>query len=230
VTCEHAGYSVPDRFRNLFLGQEKILQSHRGWDPGALILAKAVSDGLNAPFYFYPITRLLIEPNRSEKNPSLLSEFSRSLPEDDLRHLLECYYRPYRDGVYRHINKFTLQKKSVLHISVHTFTPNFKGKERKFDIGLLYDPSRATEKEFSRQFKTSLKRIDPECKVRMNKPYLGKSDGLTTWLRKEFDDDLYTGIELEVNQAIYNDGASSWQSAGQKITQAFRAIPSVSTV
>jgi len=37
--------------------------------------------------------------------------------------------------------------------------------------------------------------------VRFNYPYLGKADGFTTYLRKQFPAN-YMGIELEVNQAF----------------------------
>lgn len=227
ISCEHAGYSVPDRFKGLFTGHKTILQSHRGWDPGALDLATVLSSALNAPLFSYHHTRLLIEPNRSETHPSLFSEFSRSLPAHDRDYILKNYYRPYRDDVYRHINQIITEKKSVLHISVHTFTPVLEGKERNFDIGLLYDPSRPLEREFSRLCKMSLNRVNPEFTIRLNRPYLGKSDGLATWLRKQFGDDLYTGIELEINQALYYRGVSAWRAISQMITQSLKALPSV---
>ena len=223
-SCEHAGYSVPDRFNKLFAAHDKILQSHRGWDPGALILAGVLSAGLNAPLFSYHLTRLLIEPNRSETHPSLFSEFSRTLSLHDRDYLVKNHYRPYRDDVYRNIRQMITDKESVLHISVHTFTPVLEGKVRNFDIGLLYDPSRSSEREFSRLWKISLIGSNPEFKVRMNRPYLGKSDGLTSWLRKQFNDQQYTGIELEVNQALYNKGVSAWQDVSQKITESLSIL------
>lgn len=33
VTCEHAGNEVPERWRHLFMGEEKLLTSHRGTTP-----------------------------------------------------------------------------------------------------------------------------------------------------------------------------------------------------
>ncbi|MDX1591968.1 MAG: N-formylglutamate amidohydrolase [Balneolaceae bacterium] len=80
ITCEHAGNHVPDHYRNLFTGHEEILDTHRGWDPGALKLAKMISKELKAPLYSCNHSRLLIEPNRSETHPSLFSEFPRGLP------------------------------------------------------------------------------------------------------------------------------------------------------
>ena len=35
ITCEHGGNHIPGAYRHLFQGQEAVLQSHRGFDPGA---------------------------------------------------------------------------------------------------------------------------------------------------------------------------------------------------
>ena len=43
--------------------------------------------------------------------------------------------------------------------------------------------------------------VDNGCRVRRNYPYLGKGDGLTTWLRRRFFSSEYAGVEIELNQA-----------------------------
>jgi len=40
ITCEHGGNRIPPRYRPLFAGFEALLQSHRGYDPGALAMAR----------------------------------------------------------------------------------------------------------------------------------------------------------------------------------------------
>ena len=44
VTCEHGGNRVPKEYRRLFAGWEPVLASHRGYDPGALTLARELAD------------------------------------------------------------------------------------------------------------------------------------------------------------------------------------------
>jgi predicted N-formylglutamate amidohydrolase len=92
----------------------------------------------------------------------------------------------------------------VLHVSVHSFTPNLNGEERQCDIGLLYDSRKLEEKEFCKQLKNELSQIDNMLNVRFNYPYLGKADGFTTYLRKQFPKH-YLGIELEINQKYAKD-------------------------
>jgi predicted N-formylglutamate amidohydrolase len=99
------------------------------------------------------------------------------------------------------ISKEIAHGEKVLHISVHTFTPVLNGKIRETDVGLLFDPSKALEKDFVRIWKFNLGRFSPALKVRFNYPYLGRADGFTTYLRKKYPRN-YMGIELEVNQAL----------------------------
>jgi hypothetical protein len=63
----------------------------------------------------------------------------------------------------------------------------------------LFDSRRSSEKIFSKTFKDDLVKENPKYHVRFNYPYLGKADGFTTYLRKQFPDN-YIGIELEINQ------------------------------
>jgi predicted N-formylglutamate amidohydrolase len=65
ITCEHGGNSVPPRWRPLFRGHRALLDSHRGWDPGALPIARALAREMNAPLIYSTISRLLVELNRS---------------------------------------------------------------------------------------------------------------------------------------------------------------------
>ena len=99
VTCEHAGNVVPERYRPLFDGHEHLLPTHRGWDPGALLLAREMAERFHAPLYFDETTRLLVDLNRSVGNPELHSEATRHLSLRERREILEAYYHPHRKRV-----------------------------------------------------------------------------------------------------------------------------------
>jgi predicted N-formylglutamate amidohydrolase len=215
LTCEHAGNSIPARYGTFFDGADDILNSHRGWDPGAEVLAYYLSHSLGIPLISYPYSRLLIEPNRSEHHPKLFSEYTKSLPADAKQDLLNHYYRPHRSKVSNEIYRIISQNKRVLHIGVHTFTPELDGNQRNFDMGLLYDPSRKMERVFSQSWK---KRLQTQFSIRMNQPYKGKADGLITTLRKLFSEQAYLGIELEVNQALYFEGSQRWDEVCKGIS------------
>jgi predicted N-formylglutamate amidohydrolase len=224
VSCEHAGYLVPEPYSALFTGQENVLRSHLGWDPGALKLAAVISVASDSPLISHIYTRLLIETNRSEGHRSLFSEFTKRLSDSEKEDLVNKYYRPYREEVIRNLESVLISHKSVVHLSVHTFTPVLNGKKRNFEIGLLYDPKRKSEKKFCAMWKQRLRIACPDFIIKMNKPYLGKSDGLTSFLRTNYTDDRYSGIELEVNQAIHDRGEDYWHMISHSIANSFQNV------
>lgn len=203
LTCEHAGNEIPGNYEHLFIGAESVLQTHRGYDPGALDLFRQLSR-LAAFSQEYMISRLLVEPNRSLGHPQLFSEFTRELPETEKEELLEEFYLPYRHYIETRICQYISTGEKVLHLSVHSFTPELNGEVRNADIGLLFDPAREEEAEFCNRFQKSLFQKDRELQVKFNYPYLGIDDGFTTYLRQKFPKQ-YLGIELEVNQKFVNN-------------------------
>lgn len=207
VTCEHGGNRVPAAYARLFAGREAVLDSHRGWDPGALPLARRLASRLSAPLIASKVTRLLVELNRSSHHRALFSEVTRGLPDAEKQAIVARHYQPYRDRVVQAVRDVVDGGDIALHLSVHSFTPVLDGVERTADVGLLYDPARPGEVAFADQWRTALCRMQPSLRVRRNYPYLGKADGLVTSLRRRFATDAYIGVELEVNQKHLVSGA-----------------------
>jgi predicted N-formylglutamate amidohydrolase len=210
ITCEHGGYRVPAAYAAYFRGQQRVLRSHRGHDPGALQLARRLARQLDAPLYASTISRLLVELNRSTHHRQLFSEFTRPLTADQRREILQRYYTPHRRRITDWLQQYT-SRSTVVHISVHSFTPELQGVARRADVGLLYDPRRLGEMTFCQDWQRRLRQQRPDLRVRRNYPYLGRADGLTTALRRQFADPRYLGIELEVNQSWVEWGGRGWR-------------------
>jgi predicted N-formylglutamate amidohydrolase len=210
VTCEHAGNVVPKRFEPLFVGHAHLLPTHRGWDPGALILAREMAKRFSAPLYFEETTRLLVDLNRSVGTPDLHSEASRHLSLVERRAILDVYYHPHRKRVDAAVAELVATGDRIVHVASHSFTPELHGHVRTADIGLLYDPGRPGEVVFCNAWLAALKEADPTLRVRRNYPYLGKSDGVAQALRRQHSPERYVGIELEVNQRYAEAGGPAW--------------------
>jgi len=206
-SCEHASNRVPRHFGHLFQGRDKILASHQAYDPGAAATARRIAKDCQSSVHLGSVTRLLIDLNRSPFNrKTLYTAYSRGLAQND-RELLYCkYYLPYRELVEREIGRFAAKGKPVLHISVHSFSPVKGGKVRKADVGLLYDPARRHEKVIGGYLAALLQEEMASLRVRRNYPYLGKTDGFTSFLRKKFSEKQYAGIEVELNLAFMSPG------------------------
>lgn len=200
VSCEHASNAIPAILRRRIRIEPEILKGHRGWDIGALALAKTVAPALNAKLVAATFSRLVVDANRNERHPRVFSEYSRGLDEADRNALLEAYHRPYRASVEREVRN-AMASGPVLHLSIHSFTPVLNGVTRNTEVGLLFDPRRTSETQFCRELQRKLgDRLAP-MRIRRNYPYRGTSDGLTTVLRGKFPARQYVGVEIEINQA-----------------------------
>jgi predicted N-formylglutamate amidohydrolase len=199
------------------------LDSHRGYDPGALIMARALARALRAPLVTSTISRLLIDLNRSIGNPRLFSTATRGAPAKLRARIVEQHYLPYRAQVERLVRQSVLRGRRVIHISSHSFTPELDGKVRRADVGLLYHPARRGEAELCARWKASLAASAPRLRVRRNYPYAGKGDGQTSYLRQRFPPSAYVGIELEVNQRIVLAAGRRWMALRRVLTDSLRA-------
>lgn len=222
ITCEHGGNRIPATFRPYFSGHESLLQTHRGYDPGALPMARAFSSALSAPLYYSTVSRLLIELNRSPRHAHLYSEITKPLPRPIKSQIALRYYWPYRTEIENRIAQAIERGHHVIHVSSHSFTPELNGQVRNADIGLLYESKRPEEAALCRRWQQALRTHAPELRVRMNYPYSGSSDGLTAALRKRFASDVYMGIELELNQLHARMGGTHWRALRSALIAAFR--------
>ena len=212
LTCEHGGNDVPEEYRHLFKDAQHVLETHRGWDIGILPFAEDMARYLKAPLISSTVSRLLVELNRSLGHPQLFSEFSERLPNLARQELLEKYYFPHREMVGQAVKR-ALEYGRVFHITIHSFTPELNGQVRNADITFLYDYRRPEERRLSTHWQKELE-SHMGVKVRRNYPYRGHTDGLTTALRKRWDQDEYVGICIEVNQKHLSSGhPQGWPEA-----------------
>jgi len=210
VTCEHGGNRIPVPLQPLFRSHRALLSTHRGYDPGALVMAKALAEAFEAPLVTSTVSRLVVDLNRSLGHPQLFSAATRDLPQDRRASIVARHYLPYRAEVERLVAQAIARGRRVVHVSSHSFTPKLDGHLRRADVGLLYDPGRRGEAGLCARWKAALIARDPSLRVRRNYPYAGKGDGLTRYLRRRFPPAAYVGIELEINQRIVFAAGRPW--------------------
>jgi predicted N-formylglutamate amidohydrolase len=214
VSCEHAGNQVPPPYRSHF--SERFLETHRGYDPGALAVARDIARATGAPLYYSTISRLLVELNRPLGHPQL---FFRDFPKATKDLLLRRYYFPY----WRAVGKAARRGGRVIHLSVHSFTPRMRGQTRKVDVGLLFDPRRAPEAAFCQRWRAALEQLSPRLRVRDNEPYPGVFPSLVDALRNELGPRRYVGIQIEVNQKFPRGDGARWRRLRRLLVASFGA-------
>lgn len=211
LTCEHASNKLPASFKRAV--PARVLKTHRAYDIGAVQVFRKLVKFAKPEFYSEgKFSRLFIDLNRTITNKSAFSDYLRDNTKAKAQ--ATAYWTEYRTAIEKFVESAlkpgspNLSKQaakaapSVVHMGIHSFTPELNGKVRNTDIGILYDPRRPQERAYANVIKAEIKRLYPAMKVRFNYPYKGTTDGLTTTLRKKFSA-RYVGIEIEINQKFF---------------------------
>ncbi len=178
ITCDHASNTVPPFVNGgtLGLGAEDMGR-HIAYDVGADGLASALAEHLDAPAIFANFSRLVIDPNRGEDDPTLLMKLydgtiipgNRHADEAERNRRLDMCYRPYHDA----LASMAARQSNTVIVSVHSFTRQFRGRPpRPWHVGILY----AADERLTRPLITRLKN-EPDICVGENEPYSGVLEG-----------------------------------------------------
>ena len=143
VTCEHGGNRIPAPYRQLFREHRALLDSHRGWDPGALVMAKELAGAWRVPLVASTVSRLVVDLNRSIGHPQLFSVSTRGARPRRGRRSSSSVTGPIAIRSSASSVKRVSRGHRVIHISSHSFTAELDGRVRGADVGLLYDPGTA---------------------------------------------------------------------------------------
>lgn len=226
VTCEHASHRVPPE---VDLGvEEAILRSHVSYDRGAKEIAIALAEELGAPLHLGAHTRLLVDLNRREESPAVIVEeswgvvvpgnFALDAAAREAR--IARWHRPYRHAARSDALRLA-EAGGCFHLSIHSFDPSLDPDARCFDAGVLFDPSREPERTFAEALAEALAARGHE--VRLNEPYAGTPEGLTSWLREQIEAARYVGIEIEACHR-WMDRPGAHEAFARDLAEAVRAL------
>lgn len=177
--CDHASNALPPEYGDLGLGPEQ-LRRHIAYDIGAARITRRWAARFGAPAALSTFSRLLIDPNRGADDPTLVMKMSDGavVPgnvQADQREIaarLALYWRPYRERVRAQIEAMAATGRPPAIVSVHSFTPVWKGRARPWHIGVLWD----ADPRLPAPFIAALRR-DPALVVGDNEPYDGALEG-----------------------------------------------------
>lgn len=176
LICEHASNTMPKKLGTLGLPESELTR-HIAWDIGAEGVARLLSRLMDAPLLLQRYSRLAYDCNRPPESPDSIPEVSeltsipgnRKLsPEDRLARAREIY-RPFHDGVSAVLDERAAGGQRSLVVSIHSFTPVYKGKPRSVELGILHDRDTTLSAKLIKSF--------PNVDARLNEPY-GPKDGV----------------------------------------------------
>lgn len=179
VTCDHASNRVPDWVGGGSLGIGPAdMARHIALDVGAAGLARALGEALDSPVICSDFSRLVIDPNRGEDDPTLVMKLYDSTIIPTNRHAdaaeterrLDRLYRPYHAAYAR----MAARHADTVILAVHSFTPCLKGRApRPWHVGVLYSH---LDDRLSRPLIARLME-QPDLCIGDNEPYAGHLPG-----------------------------------------------------
>lgn len=178
VTCDHAANTVPDFVNGGSLGLAAgDMNRHIAYDVGAAGVSKALGELLDAPVILSNFSRLVIDPNRGEDDPTLLMRLydgsiipaNRHADQAELEKRLNRCYRPYHTA----LAQLAARRDDTVILSIHSFTRQLQGRApRPWQVGILYAADTRLSKPLIR-----LLNQEPDLCVGENEPYGGHLPG-----------------------------------------------------
>ena len=179
VTCDHASNRVPNWVSggNLGIAAEDMAR-HIAWDVGAAGLTRALAEALDSPAILSNFSRLVIDPNRGEDDPTLVMRLydgtiipaNRHIDSTGVEERLDRLYRPYHTAY----AGLAARRPDTVIVAIHSFTPCLKGRSpRPWQVGVLHSH---LDSRFSLPLIARL-RQEPDLCVGDNEPYSGHLPG-----------------------------------------------------
>ncbi|MCV2880192.1 N-formylglutamate amidohydrolase [Sedimentimonas flavescens] len=144
VTVDHATNTIPDWVCGDSLGiAAQDMARHIAYDVGALGLAERLAARLDAPMISTDFSRLVIDPNRGEDDPTLVMRLydgtvipaNRNACAEQIEQRLARLYRPYHAA----LADIAGARTDRVICAVHSFTPCLRGRPpRPWQVGILY--------------------------------------------------------------------------------------------
>lgn len=178
IIVDHASNALPDGYGTIGLPAGDF-ERHIAYDIGTAGVARALATLLDVPAILSGFSRLLIDPNRGEDDPTLVMQISdgaiipgnrRIDPQERARRLDTCY-RPYHTAIETFIARAPAPGPAI--VSLHSFTPQLLGRApRPWHAGVLWGPDEASGTRL-----IDLLRRDGALCVGANEPYNGGNTG-----------------------------------------------------
>ena len=212
-SCEYATCAVPEAYREVFRGQEDVLTSTEGWEPGSLNLAQGFAMKFRTPLVHGDVTRLLID--FEQDGDARWSRFSLKLPEATRVKLADRHERPFRLSLNQRIAEDLRRHEALLHVMVHT-DPATDG------LVMLETPAGGLLAEkFAAAWRTKL--AAAEVDVRHVRGSGETPLGLS--LTKAFPAEQYAQVRLSVSQTFFLEGRPwRWETLKKLLLESLAAV------
>ncbi len=219
ITCEHASNHFPEELfwrlgeKSVGKVRQQILahqDTHWAFDLHAWSLSKKLALSLGAFALGGPVSRLICDLNRDLNDEDwCISEIedetlwlNQGLDDNERESRIEDYYNPF----HRLVTQVLTQHQAKLLVSLHTFTPNYRGRKRDVEVGILHDGCIDVAEHLLHRMQSV------GFDTRMNEPYSGY-EGLIASARRHGRNFDIPYVEVEIRNDLIASEASCNQMA-----------------
>lgn len=211
IVCDHASNAVPPEIGGGSLGlPETEMSRHIAHDVGAAGVARALGRLLDSPVIEATFSRLVIDPNRGEDDPTLVMRLydgtiipgNRHIDEAEIARRRDLHYRPYHAA----LAGLLAARAGAVPVSIHSFTPRLSGRDpRPWHVGVLHgDDMRLAAPMLARLA------AEPDIMPGDNEPYAGFFEGDTMYRHAIRAGRPYLLLEIRNDLIADTAGQKAW--------------------
>lgn len=146
LICDHASNHVPEDLAQLGVPEHEFSR-HIAYDIGAAAVTRRLAAHLNAPAILTRFSRLIIDPNRGRADPTLVMRLSDGavvpgnarIDEAGKAERIRRFYEPFDAAIDVAIGAAEATGTRPAIVTIHSFTPHWRGVARPWDVGILWD-------------------------------------------------------------------------------------------
>ena len=233
LVADHARRDLPEEYGSLGLPAAE-LERHIAYDIGVEAVTRELAAALDVPAVIANFSRLLIDPNRGEDDPTLIRQLydgtvvpgNYPMAPAERERRLDGFFRPYHDAVGAMIASVAQASgKAPFIFSVHSFTPVMQGIARPWHVGILWD----LDDRVARPLIDMLGE-DKNLVVGDNEPYDGALRGDTMFKHAIVNGFAHALIEIRQDLIADSKGALAWAQRLAPIVDAIDRRPDIHDV
>ena len=233
LVADHAGRELPDEYGSLGLPDTEF-DRHIAYDIGVAGVTERLAAILGVPAVMARFSRLLIDPNRGEDDPTIIRQLydgtvipgNYPMDASEREKRLDRFYRPYHDAVAALVASVAeAAGKAPFIFSIHSFTPRMQGLDRPWHAGILWDRDDRAVKPLLRMLSA-----DPLLVVGDNEPYDGALRGDTMFRHAIVNGYAHALIEIRQDLIASDDGQQEWAERIAPILEAINGLPDMHEV
>lgn len=233
VICDHASNALPPGYGTLGLSSSAFSR-HIAFDIGAAGVARHLARLLGAPAVLARFSRLLVDLNRGPDDPTIVMKLSdgaivpgnrdvdATRDADEFARRIALFHAPYHAAIAAALTRAEEAGVVPIVVSVHSFTPAWRGRARAWHTGILWDRDDRVALPLIEGL-----RAEPGLVVGDNEPYTGRLRNDCLYRHGTARGFPHALIEIRQDLIESDDGQAAWAVRYARLLRAIAMQPAI---